>query len=77
MKRHQFPELVIGFQRIAAGGDEVQAGVEFCFAQRGIGAGVENFVEEIFAVERPGAGDDTRAWGPPFLPDQNGGETTS
>src|SRR4029077_6646277 len=30
---------------------------------------------DVVKVERPGAGDDTRGWGPPFLKDKAGRET--
>ncbi len=30
---------------------------------------------DVVKVERPGAGDDTRAWGPPFLKDRDGKDT--
>ena len=31
---------------------------------------------DVIKVERPGSGDDTRAWGPPYLRDANGKDTS-
>ena len=31
---------------------------------------------DIVKVERPGTGDDTRKWGPPYIPDSDGNDTT-
>ena len=31
---------------------------------------------DVIKIERPGSGDDTRGWGPPYLRDQSGAETS-
>ena len=47
---------VIGFQRVAAGGDEIETGVEFLFGYSSIGASGGDFAVEVFGVERACAG---------------------
>ena len=41
-----------------------------------VGQTLADLGAEVIKVERPGTGDETRAWGPPWLRDEAGGETT-
>ena len=53
---HQALPAVIGAQRIATGGDEIEAGVKIGPGQGGVGAGGGDLVKKVGGVERPGAG---------------------
>ena len=40
-----------------------------------VGQMLADFGADVIKVERPGAGDDTRGWGPPFLKASDGSDT--
>ncbi len=54
---------VVGFQRIAAGGGEIEAGVEFRFGEKRVGASGGDLAVEVVGVEgaRAGGGEDVLA----------------
>src|SRR3984885_9189106 len=46
-------------------------------AGRSAGEILDDLGPDVIKVERTGAGDDTRAWGPPFVPAADGGNLSS
>ena len=54
----------------------LDAGMEVEVASPAGGLILADLGADVVKVERPGAGDDTRHWGPPFLKDADGNDTT-
>ena len=57
-REHQALPAVVGAERVAAGGAEVEAGVEVRAREGAVGAGAADLGEERVGVERAGAGDE-------------------